>query len=84
MEMGAYSGHYGRMYMYSYNYTCTSISCLLSPSLPPSRQNILQFVTKYGEVVSFRYRFKAGTDSLEPRGYCFVESSSRAVCVCVC
>ena len=43
------------------------------------RQNILQFVTKYGEVVSFRFYFKAGTERAEPRGYCFAEFSTREV-----
>ena len=43
------------------------------------RQNILQFVTKYGEVVSFRFHFKAGTERAEPRGYCFAEFSTREV-----
>lgn len=42
-----------------------------------TEQNILRFTTKYGEVVSFRYLFKAGTERLEPRGYCFIEFSTR-------
>jgi len=42
-----------------------------------TEQNILQFVTKYGEVVSFRFHFKAGAERAEPRGYCFVEYSTR-------
>lgn len=59
---------------------------LVFPSSPLSvlllliyRQNILQFVTKYGEVVSFRFHFKAGTERAEPRGYCFAEFSTREV-----
>lgn len=58
-------------------------SCLLALhflfSPPMCRQNILQFVTKYGEVVSFRFHFKAGAERAEPRGYCFVEYSTREV-----
>lgn len=44
------------------------------------RQNVLRFIYKYGTPVSFRFYFKAGTDTLEPRGYCFVEYSTREVC----
>ena len=45
---------------------------------------MLRFVNRYGTPVSFRFYFKAGTDVMEPRGYCFVEYSTREVCVCVC
>ena len=57
-----------------------SLPALHFPFSPPMcRQNILQFVTKYGEVVSFRFHFKAGAERAEPRGYCFVEYSTREV-----
>ena len=46
-----------------------------------SRQNVLQFVYRYGTPVSFRFYFKAGTDAMEPRGYCFVEYSTREVSI---
>ncbi len=46
-------------------------------------QNILRFVTQYGSVVSFRFLFKAGSERAEPRGYVFVEYSSREVLVLV-
>lgn len=42
-----------------------------------SQQNVLRFVKQYGTPVSFRFFFKAGTDVMEPRGYCFVEYSTR-------
>lgn len=38
---------------------------------------MLRFVKRYGTPVSFRFNFKAGTDVMEPRGYCFVEYSTR-------
>jgi RNA recognition motif-containing protein len=41
------------------------------------RENILKFVRRYGTPVSFRFNFRAGTDVMEPRGYCFVEYSTR-------
>ena len=43
------------------------------------RENVLKFVNRYGTPVSFRFFFKAGTDVMEPRGYCFVEYSTREV-----
>ena len=43
------------------------------------RENILKFVRRYGTPVSFRFNFRAGTDVMEPRGYCFVEYSTREV-----
>ncbi|KAL5473294.1 hypothetical protein EMCRGX_G027761 [Ephydatia muelleri] len=43
-----------------------------------TEQNILEFVSRYGEVVSFRFMtFKQGPEKGEPRGYCFVEYSTR-------
>ena len=52
------------------------------------RQNILQFVTKYGSIVSFKFLFRSGAERSEQRDYCFVEYSTREVgvcdCVCVC
>ena len=42
---------------------------------------MLKFVRRYGTPVSFRFNFKAGTDVMEPRGYCFVEYSTREVSI---
>lgn len=43
-----------------------------------TEQNILEFVTRYGQVVSFKFMtYKQGPEKGEPRGYCFVEYSTR-------
>ena len=43
-------------------------------------QNILKFVIPFGEVVSFKYLLhNTGTERGEPRGYCFVEFSTKEV-----
>ena len=45
-----------------------------------SRQNILRFVVPFGEIVSFKYLLHtAGVEKGEPRGYCFIEFSTREV-----